>query len=90
MPRRRKPKRVKRRHEERLRDYSTDYPIHARGHAYNLRGVPADVWDRAVERALVERRSLRWILITLLKDYAEGSPMPWTPPIPPPSSRPRA
>lgn len=38
---------------------------------YLLRDIPDDLWIRVKRRAAKEGRSLRWIVIELLKRYAD-------------------
>lgn len=43
----------------------------ARVAAYLLRDIPEDVWQRVKRRATKEGRSLRFIILALLKRYAD-------------------
>lgn len=51
--------------------YSREYPVE-HGHNYLLRGVPSDTWDRALKRAMLEKRAMRVVLIRALEEYAAG------------------
>jgi len=64
---------VKRVPAERLRAYSTDFPLSEDGHDYLVKSIPRDLWHAVSERAVVEQRSLRWILLTLLERYRKGA-----------------
>lgn len=55
--------------------YSHEYPVE-KGHNYLLRSIPADLWKRAIKRALAEQRSMRVILIRALEQYAAGRLIP--------------
>ena len=68
--------RIKRQPDEVLYNQSHDYPIDGKGHSYNLKDVPRKVWDNAQERARVEKRSLRSILIGLLARYGDHEVRP--------------
>lgn len=41
--------------------------------AYTIRDVPLELWSRAKQRAAMERRSLRDVLIALLSEYVAGN-----------------
>ena len=70
-----KSKRVKRQPGERLRAYTHDFPV-GDGKTFKIRDVPHDIFNRARERARIEQRSLRWIVIRLLDRYGKGEVTP--------------
>lgn len=38
---------------------------------YTLRDIPDDLWIRVKQRANQEGRKLRWVILELLKSYAD-------------------
>lgn len=40
--------------------------------AYTLRDIPLELWSKAKQRAMMERTSLRDVLIALLRSYVES------------------
>jgi plasmid stability protein len=40
--------------------------------SYTLRDIPEDVWHRVKIRAQIERRSLKSLILDLLKSYADN------------------
>ena len=43
-----------------------------RGITYLLERIPSDIWKAARARAAKDGHPMRWILLQLVKDYAEG------------------
>lgn len=67
----------RRRVNERRYQQTDDYPINApNGHDYVVKCIPETVWRKARERAQVQRRSIRWVLISLLEQYSKGQVTP--------------
>jgi len=67
-----RPVRVRRAPAERLRAYTRDFPFSDEGHDYVIKSIPPALWSAVSERAVVEQRSMRWILLTLLERYEKG------------------
>jgi hypothetical protein len=41
---------------------------------YLLRNVPGELWRAARVRAVMERRDMRDVLLSLIREYGEGKP----------------
>jgi hypothetical protein len=67
----RRPARIRRAPAERLFRQTNDFPV-ADGHDYVLKSIPREAWAKFTERAVVEQRSVRWILLTLIDRYSKG------------------
>lgn len=67
--------------------YSRDFPVEG-GHSYLVRGLPQAIWDAVIDRVDEEDRSVRDVVIRMLKYYAKhGVPAEVDGPVQPPKLR---
>lgn len=57
--------------------WSRAYPSQTPGAPnYMLKAIPMDIWDRVHQRRVQDGLSLRWLIISLLRAYADGHVTP--------------